>query len=72
MSAFSREFFTFIEVAREQSIRRAAEKLNMSASALSRQMQILEQAFGTSLFARVPQGVRLTEQGEILLVQAQK
>ncbi|QEU06803.1 LysR family transcriptional regulator [Paracoccus yeei] len=72
MSAFSREFFTFIEVAREKSIRRAAEKLNLSASALSRQMQILEQGFGTPLFVRVPQGVRLTEPGEALLAQAQK
>lgn len=71
MSAFSREFFTFIEVAHEKSIRRAAEKLNLSASALSRQMQILERAFGTPLFIRVPQGVRLTKQGEALLAQAQ-
>ena len=61
-----------IEVAREKSIRRAAEKLNLSASALSRQMQILEQGFGTPLFVRVPQGVRLTEPGEALLAQAQK
>lgn len=72
MSAFSREFFTFIEVAREKSIRRAADKLNMSASALSRQMQLLEQAFGTPLFVRVPQGLQLTRQGEALLIQAQK
>lgn len=71
MSAFSREFFTFIEVAREKSIRRAAEKLNLSASALSRQMKILEQAFGTPLFVRVPQGVQLTGAGEALLLQAQ-
>lgn len=72
MSAFSREMFTFIEVAREKSIRRAAEKLNLSASALSRQMQILEQAYGTSLFVRVPKGLRLTKQGEALLAQGQK
>lgn len=72
MSAFSREFFTFIEVARQKSIRRAAEKLNVSASALSRQMQILEQAYGAKLLVRVPQGVQLTEQGESLLAQARK
>ncbi|WP_312525817.1 LysR family transcriptional regulator [Paracoccus sp. (in: a-proteobacteria)] len=72
MSAFSRELFTFIEVAREKSIRRAADKLNLSASALSRQMQILEQSYGTPLFIRVPKGLRLTNQGEALLVQAQK
>jgi len=72
VSAFSREFFSFVEVAREGSIRRAAEKLNVSASALSRQMQLLEQDFGTRLFARIPQGVQLTEQGRTLLRQAEK
>ena len=72
MSAFSREFFSFVEVARERSIRRAAEKLNVSASALSRQMQLLEQDFGARLFARIPQGVQLTEQGRTLLRQAEK
>ena len=72
MSAFSREFFSFVEVARERSIRRAAEKLNVSASALSRQMQLLERDFGAKLFARVPQGVQLTEQGRTLLQQAEK
>ena len=72
MSAFSREFFTFVEVARERSIRRAAEKLNLSASALSRQMQILEQTFGARLFVRMPQGVQLTEQGQVLLAQAER
>jgi len=44
----------------------------MSASALSRQMQILEQSFGSALFVRVPQGVRLTARGETLLAQAQR
>lgn len=72
MSTFSREFFTFVEVARERSIRRAAEKLNLSASALSRQMQILEHTFGTRLFVRTPQGVQLTEQGKVLLAQAER
>lgn len=72
MSAFSREFFSFIEVARERSIRRAAEKLNVSPSALSRQMQLLEQDFGARLFVRVPQGVQLTEQGRTLLQQAER
>jgi DNA-binding transcriptional LysR family regulator len=72
MSAFSRELFSFVEVARERSIRRAAEKLNLSPSALSRQMQLLEQEFGAKLFVRVPQGVQLTEPGRLLLRQAEK
>jgi DNA-binding transcriptional LysR family regulator len=72
MAAFSREFFSFVEVARQRSIRRAAERLNVSASALSRQMQLLERDFGTRLFVRVPQGIQLTEQGGALLQQAEK
>lgn len=72
MSAFSRELLTFVAVARERSIRGAAEKLNLSASALSRQMQILERAFGARLLARVPQGVQLTDRGQVLLAQAQR
>ncbi len=72
MSAFSRELFSFVEVARERSIRRAADKLNISPSALSRQMQMLEREFGAKLFIRVPQGARLTEPGRILLRQAEK
>jgi DNA-binding transcriptional LysR family regulator len=72
VSAFSREFFTFVEVAREGSMRGAAEKLNLSASALSRQMRILEQAFGARLLVRTTQGVQLTEQGQVLLTQAER
>lgn len=72
MSAFSRELFSFVEVARERSIRRAADKLNVSPSALSRQMQLLEREFGAKLLVRLPQGVQLTEPGRTLLHQAEK
>lgn len=72
MAEFSREIYSFIEIAREKSIRKAAEKLNISSSALSRQMQILETDLGVSLLVRSVTGVELTEQGRTLLRQVEK
>ncbi|MBN8629316.1 MAG: LysR family transcriptional regulator [Rhodobacterales bacterium] len=60
---------SFFVVAEERSIRHAAERLNLSASAISRQMVILEQEFGTQLLIRLPRGVQLTEQGKMLRAQ---
>jgi DNA-binding transcriptional LysR family regulator len=56
----------FHAVSRTQSIRRAAEELNVAQSAVSRQISNLELALGMSLFDRHSRGVRLTEAGEIL------
>lgn len=56
----------FEEVARLGSIRQAAERLNVSASSISRQIAKLEHEFGVSLLARHAHGVKLTPAGEIL------
>jgi DNA-binding transcriptional LysR family regulator len=55
------------EVAREGSIRRAAERINVSASAVNRQILNLEEQLGVALFERQPRGVKLTEAGKIIL-----
>ncbi|MCP1228273.1 LysR family transcriptional regulator [Acetobacter fabarum] len=70
MSAFSRELLSFVEISRHNSVRRAAEVLNVAPSALIRQMQMLERAFGAPLMARTPQGSSLTDAGKKLLEQA--
>jgi len=57
----------FRETARQGSIRRAAAKLNVAASALNRQVLKLEAELGTPLFDRLPGGMRLTAAGELLL-----
>ncbi|HZU62901.1 MAG TPA: LysR family transcriptional regulator [Novosphingobium sp.] len=57
----------FEEVARCGSIRRAAESLHISASAIDRQIIDLEADLGVALFERSPRGLRLTAAGEILL-----
>jgi DNA-binding transcriptional LysR family regulator len=53
------------EVARAGSIRRAAERLNLTPSALTRQIQDLEYELGTPIFERLPQGMRLNAAGEL-------
>ena len=58
----------YFQVAAEfKSVRRAAEALNVSASALSRQIASLEQSLDVTLFERLPRGLRMTSAGEILL-----
>lgn len=60
-------------VARAGSIRRAAEDMNITGSALNRQIQKFEEEFGVQIFERLPRGVRLNPAGEILMqhIQAQ-
>lgn len=55
------------EVARVGSIRRAAERLNLTASALNRRIQDIEEELGTPIFERLPRGVRLNAAGELLI-----
>lgn len=55
------------EVARIGSIRKAAERLNISASALNRRILNLEAEYGVPLFERLPRGMRLTAAGELLV-----
>jgi len=66
MSPFSRFAIYFVEVARSGSLRRAGEKLHISASAINRQILQAEEAFGTPLFERLPEGLRMTTAGELL------
>lgn len=67
MLTFSRFSHYFIEVARQGSLRKAAETLNVSASAIDRQILLAEEELGTVLFERLPSGLRLTSAGELLL-----
>jgi DNA-binding transcriptional LysR family regulator len=55
------------EVARAGSIRKAAERLNVTASAVNRRIADLEEELGAPLFDRRPRGVRLTAAGEVFV-----
>ncbi len=70
MSSFSREIRSFIVVSQSDSIRAAADRLNISAPALSRQLQLLERSYGAQLLVRSATGVALTTQGEALRDEA--
>jgi DNA-binding transcriptional LysR family regulator len=57
----------FHAAAQAGSFTRAGESLNMSQSAVSRQVGALEQELGAPLFHRHARGLILTEEGELLL-----
>jgi DNA-binding transcriptional LysR family regulator len=59
-----------LAVARSGSVRRASEELHVAGSAISRQIQKLEEELGTPLFERTPKGLRLTPAGETTLRHA--
>jgi DNA-binding transcriptional LysR family regulator len=55
------------EVSRSGSIRKAAERLSVTPSAVQRRVQDIEQDLGTPIFERSKQGMRLTSAGEIFV-----
>jgi DNA-binding transcriptional LysR family regulator len=55
------------EVARTGSIRKAADRLHVTASAMNRRIQDLEAELGAAIFMRRPRGVRLTAAGELFV-----
>ena len=57
----------FVTLARTGNFTRAAKKLSLSQSALSRSIQRFEERIGQPLFERKPRDVLLTDLGEILL-----
>ena len=63
---FSRFSEYFMAVARTGSLRKAAEQLFISVSAVHRQIVLAEEELGVALFERLPQGLKLTLAGELL------
>ena len=62
----------FLEVAREENITRAAQKLCIAQPPLSRQLQKLEEELGVQLLIRGKRRVQLTEEGVFLKQQAEE
>ncbi|MDJ0732455.1 MAG: LysR family transcriptional regulator [Crocosphaera sp.] len=63
---------TFVTVADEGHLTRAAERLNTSQPAISAHIKALESELGIVLFDRTPKGMRLTTHGEMLKEKAEK
>lgn len=62
---------TFVVAAETLSFKTAAERLHLSASAISRQIQSLEQSLGVTLFVRHSRSLQLTDEGKKLFQVAQ-
>ena len=63
---------TFVAIADNAGFARAAARLNLTQSAASRQIQALEDELGLRLFVRIGRSVRLTREGEDLLVRSRQ
>jgi DNA-binding transcriptional LysR family regulator len=63
---------SFLAVAREGNVTRAASQLHITQPALSRQLSELEREMGCDLLVREPRGVVLTEQGMLLRKRAEE
>jgi LysR family hydrogen peroxide-inducible transcriptional activator len=63
---------TFCAVAELGSLTRAAEHLNLTQPAVTRQLRTLERQLGVVLLTRTPQGVTLTAVGEAVLPHARQ
>ena len=61
-----------ISVAREGSFTLASKHLNISQSAISEQVRLLEDSLGFPVFVRTGRGVRPTSKGQIYLHEAEK
>lgn len=61
----------FLEVAREENMSKAAERLNVSQSTLSKQLKGLEEELGKKLFLRHSFSIELTDEGMLLRKRAE-
>lgn len=61
-----------LAVAKERSFTKAAERLNISQSAVSEQVKLLEEEAGFPLFRRTPRGIDVTERGRTFLYEAER
>jgi DNA-binding transcriptional LysR family regulator len=62
---------TFIAVAEEGNVTRAAQRLFMTPSSVSGHIKALEDELNVVLFVRKPQGMEITEPGNILRARAE-
>jgi len=70
MESQDRQLRYFVRIAETKSLSRAADDLDLTQSAISRQLASLEAYVGNALFARTGRGVELTECGRRLLAAA--
>lgn len=69
---FPKSLKYFLAVVEHSSVQAAAREIAISASAIDRQILLLEEDMGVALFDRQPRGMRLTAAGELLLALAKR
>ncbi|PSJ63036.1 pca operon transcription factor PcaQ [Pseudaminobacter soli (ex Li et al. 2025)] len=65
-----RHLQTFLEVARQKSVVKAASILNVSQPAVTKTIRELEEALGVAVLERDGRGIRITRSGEIFMQHA--
>lgn len=65
-----RHLQTFLEVARQKSVVKAAGLLNVSQPAVTKTIRELEEALGVAVFERDGRGIKITRSGEIFMQHA--
>src|SRR5260370_41975083 len=62
----------FVVVAEEENLHRASMRLHVAQPALTRQIRLLEEELGTTLFNRLPRGISLSTAGQAFLEDARQ
>ncbi|MGD9480415.1 pca operon transcription factor PcaQ [Shinella sp. G-2] len=65
-----RHLQTFVEVARQKSVMKAAELLHVSQPAVTKTIRELEEVLGVAVFERDGRGIKITRSGEVFLKHA--
>src|ERR1700736_1832365 len=61
-----------LSVSKERSFTQAAKRLNISQSAVSEQVKLLEEEIGFELFRRTSRGIESTERGRTFLYESER
>lgn len=69
---YNRHLDTFIQVADSGSFLKAADRLYVSATAVTKQINLLESHLDVRLFCRSTKGLELTEAGALIYTEAKK
>src|SRR5579863_5456769 len=63
---------TFVIVAEEENLTKAAKRLFMTPPAVSAHIKALEEELNVTLFVRTPQGMQITEKGLLLKTKVEQ